>query len=380
MKFFKSLIHSFTDETMLVIRSVGVILFLIGIPVAYPVLYSLIYNKELVRDVPVVVVDHDATSYSRRLIRDFDATPEVKVIGHAADLSEARRAMDSHECYGILEIPQDFQRKIGRNEKAAAVLYADMSLLIRYKALLTAATNVSQAIGSELKEGDGSVLNSLVPYDPMPVKPAYLGDITGGYASFLMPGILVLIAQQCVIMAVCMAGGIRRENRSYGKLRGPLAATVFGRALCYIVMMFIPMMLLLYYAPLIFRFPMAGNELQIYCFLLPMLISSIMLGFCLQGVMWESESVFMIWAGVSMSLLFLSGFTWSRFAMPFAWRMVSDLIPATFGILGYIRMSSNGADLSQVSDEYLALWLQAAVYTAIALWVQWRLRRREANR
>lgn len=159
MNFFKSFIHSFTDETNLVIHNVGVILFLVGIPVAYPVLYSLIYNQELVRDVPVVVVDHDATAYSRQLIRDFDATPEAKVIGHAADLSEARRAMDSHECYGILEIPQDFQRKIGRDEKAAAVLYADMSLLIRYKALLTAATNVSQAIGSELKEGDGSVID-----------------------------------------------------------------------------------------------------------------------------------------------------------------------------------------------------------------------------
>lgn len=378
MNFFKSFIHSFTDETNLVIHNVGVILFLVGIPVAYPVLYSLIYNQELVRDVPVVVVDHDATAYSRQLIRDFDATPEAKVIGHAADLSEARRAMDSHECYGILEIPQDFQRKIGRDEKAAAVLYADMSLLIRYKALLTAATNVSQAIGSELKEGDGSVISTLVPYDPMPVKPVYLGDITGGYASFLMPGILVLIAQQCVIMGICMAGGARRENRRYGELKGPLAATVFGRAFCYLVMMIIPMLLLLYYAPLVFCFPMAGNEFEIYCFMLPLLISSIMLGFCLQGLMWESESVFMIWAGVSMALLFLSGFTWPRFAMPLAWRLVADVIPATFGILGYIRMSSNGADLAQVSGEYLALWIQAIVYTAFALWVQSRLRRKSA--
>ena len=380
MKIFKAIIDSFADEFRLVLSNVGVLLFLIGLPLAYPPIYSLIYNAELVRDVPLVVVDHDRTADSRKLVRQLDATQEAHVIGYAADLPEARRAMDSRDCFGILEIPAGFQRNQGRGQKSDVILFADMTLVIRYKSLLTAATKVSSNFGSTLKTADSGLIGTIMPEDPMPVISAYLGDITGGYDSFLMPGILVLIVQQCVIMAVAMAGGIRRENPRFRYPAGPLGATLGGRTLCYLVWMILPALLMLYYIPLMFRFPQAANMFQVFLFILPMLISAVMLGFSLQGFMSESESVFMIWVGLSIACLYLSGLTWPRYAMPDAWKVVADLIPSTFGILGFVRMNSNGADLAQVANEYTALWIQAAGYTLLAIAVQYYLRKKALRR
>ena len=45
------------DEMRLVFKDEGVLIFFFLVPLAYPLLYSWIYNNEVVREVPVVVVD-----------------------------------------------------------------------------------------------------------------------------------------------------------------------------------------------------------------------------------------------------------------------------------------------------------------------------------
>lgn len=45
-------------EYRLVFSDVGVLLFFLALPLAYPIAYTLIYNPEIVYDVPVAVVDN----------------------------------------------------------------------------------------------------------------------------------------------------------------------------------------------------------------------------------------------------------------------------------------------------------------------------------
>ena len=46
------------QEMKQVFRDEGVLIFFIIVPLLYPLLYSWIYNNEVVREVPVAVVDH----------------------------------------------------------------------------------------------------------------------------------------------------------------------------------------------------------------------------------------------------------------------------------------------------------------------------------
>lgn len=70
---FRTLGEVYAREFRTIRRDQGVVLFFLFLPLAYPVIYSLIYNRELVRDVPMVVVDHDRTQQSRDLVRRMDA-------------------------------------------------------------------------------------------------------------------------------------------------------------------------------------------------------------------------------------------------------------------------------------------------------------------
>ncbi|MDE5975519.1 MAG: ABC transporter permease, partial [Muribaculaceae bacterium] len=233
-------------EFKLILGDVGIMLFLIFLPIGYPIIYSLIYNPELVRDVKMVVVDHDRTPQSREMTRNLDATQEAWVIGYAADMPEARRAMDSHKCYAIMEIPEGFGRKIKEGEQANAIIYCESSLLLRYRGFLMAATNVSQAMGAEIL---AEKINNVAPLaatisdgDLMPIVNVPMGNIESGFDSFIMPGVLILILQQCIILATGMAGGAKRERPALIGYDGvneepSVLMTMAAQMLCYITIL-----------------------------------------------------------------------------------------------------------------------------------------------
>lgn len=376
---FRQLFDVYCREFRLVVHDQGIILFFLFLPLAYPVIYSLIYNPEVVRDVRMVVVDHDRTSRSRELVRNIDATQNAWVIGYAAEMGEARRAMDSHKCYAIMEIPEGFGQKIGRGEQANAVIYVESSLLLRYRGLLMGSNAVAQAMGAEIRSEKidlvAPLASTITDGNLMEIDNVAMGNIESGFDSFIMPGVLILILHQCIVLAVGMAGGAKRERPELIGYNGvnampSVAMTMLGQMLCYITILIVPVFFLIHYVPLIFAFPMAGSVWQIFTFLVPMVLACMGLGFCVQGIVWERESVFVIWVVTSVLFLFLSGLTWPRYAMPPVWMAISDCIPATWGLEGFIRMNTNGASLSQVSGDYLHLWILAAVYLTLGYCVQ----------
>lgn len=81
----------------------------------------------------------------------------------------------------------------------------------------------------------------------------------------------------------------------------------------------------------------------------------------------------------TLAFLFLSGLTWPRYAMPVFWQWVGDIVPATWGVEGFIRINNNGGTLAQQSTPYLWLWGLTAFYSITAYLVA-RLRNRTARK
>ena len=223
-------------ELLLVFRDEGVVVFFLLLNAVYPVFYALIYNPEVVRDEPVVVVDDNRTHLSRDLVRRLDATQEVTIVGYAANMQEAQEAMHSKDCYGILYLPRDFGQCVSRGEQAHVSLYCDMSVMMRYKAMFTALSNVTQSLGSEkmaaVVEPVLNMSGSIVENRQVPV-----GNVSMGIASAVLLFILPLVLQQSMILGIAMlhGGSIERRRRNGG--RDPMAveaspgATIIGKDL-----------------------------------------------------------------------------------------------------------------------------------------------------
>ena len=366
-------------EFALVFGDMGVMLFFLLLPTLYPILYALIYNPEHVRDVPVVVVDDCRSEVSREYARRLDASQYVKVVGYAANMQEARKCMAGKECYAIVNFPEEFSRCIGRGEQAHVSIYCDMSLLLRYKGILMAATDVQAAMGADVRaevmqqaaaSGEGSAIGMLPTIDSASIA---MGNTAMGLASALLPGILVLILQQSLVLGVCMlAAGSRERARLNGgvdprEIRTGDVRQMLGKALCYVIIYIIPSIYILKYVPMFFSYPQNGSSLDIMAFMVPFLLSAIFMGMTIQVFIREREAVFPLFVFSSILFLFLSGLSWPRFAMSGLWYLIGSCFPSTWAMNGYIAMKTNGALLHQVSHPYAMLWLLTAVYFLLAL-------------
>ena len=359
-KILLNIYEAYCHEFKLLLHDAGIILFCTFLPLVYPIVYSLIYNPELVKDVAMVVVDNDRTPLSRELVRKMDACDQARVIGYAANLSEARHAMDSHKCFAILEIPEGFERSNGRFETSDAALYCDASLLLRYRGFLMAATNVMEDFGSELMTKNidqiAPLSETMIAGDLLPIRNVSMGNIRNGFDSFVMPGVLILIIQQCIILAVGMAGGAKRERyrintSDSGKEKRPVFLSMVAQTVCYLTVLILPILFMIHFVPLIFHFPMKGDILAISAYLTPMIIACFGIGFTLQLIVTERESVFVLWVVTSLIFLLLSGLIWPLYDMPPVWRVLASVCPSTWGVQGFVNMNANCSSIAQLSDK-----------------------------
>lgn len=376
MNWLKNLFRVWRRETHLVFTDIGVLLFFFALPLAYPIVYTLIYNPEIVKKIDTVVVDNSRSAESRELVRELGATQGVNIVGYAADMGEARRAMMEKKCYGVLEIPSDYGRRIGRGEQAVTSFYCDMSLLLRFRQYLFAMTDVQMNEVTRITSqrlADGGLLTSSIGGLPVDSQPNFLGDVTQGFASFVMPGIVVLILQQSMLLGITMISGTSRDRRRRNGGTDPLdydagpTATVLGKSLCYL-MIYLPLSYyILEIVPYMFSLPHVGRFMDFMPMIFLMLLATSFLGQTLQIFVRERESSLLVIVFTSVVFLFLSGLTWPRYAFNKFWLMVSDLIPATFGMEGLIRINSNGASLADVSQYYWGLWALTGLYFVTAL-------------
>ena len=368
-------------ELLLVFRDQGVVIFFLLLNAVYPVLYALIYNPEVVRNERVVVVDDTRSQLSREIVRRLDATQEIAIAGYAANMQEAQDAMHRKECYGILYIPHEFGQSVGRGDQGHLSLYCDMSVMMRYKAMFTTLSNVTQAMGNERMamrvEPVVSMSGAIVENRQVPV-----GNPAMGIASTVLLFILPLVLQQSMILGIAMlhGGSIERRRRNGG--RDPMAieaspgATIVGKMMCHQIVYVIPVIYVLHYIPLMFGFPQNGNFLHIICLAVPFVIAVSFMGQTLSAVVNERESVFLLFVFSSVVFVFLTGVSWPRYLMSRLWWLVGDCVPSTWMVNGYVLMQTNGSTLYQVQHPYWMMWLQLPVMFTLAYVVERFINRR----
>lgn len=375
IRFFKKAINDmffiWHNEIKNVFKDTGVIIFFFVVPLAYPVLYGIIYNQEVVQKVPLVVIDMSNSSLSREFVRKVDASPDVKVVALCNDMDEARIYLDDKKAYGILYIPYQFNKDIEKGMKTSVSLYCDMGSLLYYKAFLLTVTEVSLDLGKEIqiRNMDGTTVKMEdISTTPVPYESVALYNTQNGFASFLVPAILILVIQQTLLLGIGMLAATSRE-KNYGRQLVPIGNSyrgtlrvVMGKALAYLSI-YVPVCIwTLLIVPHIFNLPRIAPSGTITLFVLPYLFASIFFAMSVSCFMKERENPMLFIVFTSLPLLFISGISWPGSAISSFWHWLGTLIPSTLGIQGFIKVNSMGASLSEVAREYKILWLQTGAY------------------
>ena len=369
--FLSSLCYIWWLETKSTIKDEGVLIFFILVPLAYPLLYSWIYNNEVVREVPVAIVDLSHSASSREFIRDFDASPDVHAAYYCNSLREAQGLAGKQAVHGVLYFPEDFDRTLNRGDQAHVGVYCDMSLMLTYKAIYQSALAVSLKMGEERQkprsfsftERDEELNTAPLSVDAQPIF-----NTTGGYGNAVRPGVLILIRQQTLLLGIGLSAGTARENNRFqdlvpiGRHYDGIMKIVLGKSSCYFMVYCVMSAYITMAVPYFFSFTMLARPSDLFWLLLPYLLAVIFFGMTLSCMVRYRENVMLLVVFTSAPFLFLTGVSWPQSNIPGIWQGFSWLIPSTFGVRGYLRISSMGGSIDDILPEIRGLWIQAVVY------------------
>lgn len=381
----KEILQAYRTELASVIRNEykavftdgGVLLVMVLAIFIYSTLYASAYAPEVLRNVPIGVIDESQTPSSRELIRTFDAGPNTYVAYEPSGMEEAEELFFARKIYGVVYIPQDYEKQLLGGSSAAVSLYVDASYFLMYRQVF-----------QELVTGIGQT-GAMVQFQRLIAKGADIPQATAatqpviyqshnlfipylGYGSFIMPAIIIVIIQQTLLIGIGMIGGTWREFGLYRKLCPPdrkrmsTLPIVLGKALVYGMIYSVTTFYILGLHYKLFHYPMNGATGTIVVFMLAYMAACIALGIAISTLFRYRENSLLLLLWTSIPLLMLSGVSYPREGIPDWLFNLGQIFPSSHGVNAFIRIQSMGASLSEVLPEIRMLCILALIYGGLA--------------
>lgn len=368
---------SMVDELQTIFKDSGAMLILFFAVFAYPLVYSIAYKNNVVRDIPVAIVDLDQTAASRQLIRMVETTKELSVTQKVGSLQEAKQLFWDGNSKGVILVPEGFEKNLSGGFQTSVSVYCDAGYFLIYKETLSGIIQATGTLsaGVEIKRlmaTGSSEEQAIQQRDPLPAKFYNLYNPAGSYGSGIMPGMILLILQQTLLIGIGMIGGAGKERRINqkiepdGRIRQGMFTVVFGKGLAYFLIYLPNIAFTLVYLTKWFGFPDKGSFSNVCILMVPFLFSVIFLGLLISMLFRRREHSIMALVFFSPILLFLSGLSWPKSAIPPLLSRMAQIFPSTSMIPAYLRIRTMGVSISSVKPELLFLLIQMVVYFLMA--------------
>lgn len=368
----------FKNELREVFTDSGAVLILVIAMVIYPLIYSIGYSNEVLSELPFGVVDQDHSSLSRQYTRMLDATNELQVSYEPSSLKEAEQLFMNNKIKGVLLIPKGFEKDIFSGKQTNVSLYADGSYLLKYKTEMQAVNIVNAYFnkGVEIKhymvEGK-SFSQAVAASSPLNAQAHILYNPASAYGSFVMPGIILIILQQTLLIGIGILGGSFSASKKSpfllpeSKRTKEVLPYLIGKSGAYLLISIFNIAYAVILVHQWFNYPDKGNLLYVMMLLLPFLLATIFLGIVLSTLFSHRESSIVFMVFISPIALFLSGISWPVSAMPDWIVFLAKILPGTTAVPAYLRLRTMGVGLSGIKHELLLLYMQAGIYALLTI-------------
>jgi ABC-2 type transport system permease protein len=345
-------------------RSAFSLLFLA--PLVYGIYYPQPYLNQILRKLPIAVVDNDLSDLSRQIVETLDASGALSVAVRARTLADARTAVDRGKAFAAVEIPPGTERDVLKGITAHIPIYADATYLFIFRSTASGVATAVGALTSELvsrgARSDGSLvkakLASLSPADVL-LQPIF--NPVGGYASYIVPAAFVLILQQTLLIGAAMLTGT-----ALAKAGGAFAG-VFGRGIAHLTIYLPALALYLIVLPRIYGFSTLGHLPQLFALATVFLLATSFMGQAIGAWFTRPENATLLLLATSLPQFFTAGFAWPHEAIPEAAIALGRIFPADSAIDGIVRINQLGASIWEVAHDWLGLWCLALAYFALAV-------------
>ena len=375
--YWQQMLSVMRNEFRTIFTDAGVVLILVLALIIYATVYSMAYGAQVLRNVPIGVVDECRTPTSRSLIDTFNAGPNTYVAYNPTSMEEAKDLFFKRKIYGVVYIPSDYEEKLLGGLQANVAIYADASYFLMYRQVFQEVVTSIGATGAmvefqRLIAKGADIPQARATSQPVIYQSHNLFNPYLGYGSFVMPAIIIVIIQQTLLIGIGMIGGTWSEFGLYRKLVPPgrkrmsTLPIVAGKALVYASIYAVTSLYVLDLHYRLFHFPMNGNGLTILALMIPYLFACILLGIAISTLFRHRENSLLLLLWTSIPVLMLSGVSFPREAIPDWLFELGKIFPSSSGVDAFIRIQSMGATFQDVLPQIRMLWILVIVYGGLA--------------
>jgi len=369
---------AFLAEWQRVLAIRGAFLLLVVAPLVYGIYYPQPYLNQILRKIPIAVVDNDLSELSRSIVQTLDASGAVSVALQADTIADARAALDRGDAFAVVGIPPGTERDVLKGTTVHVPIYADATYLFIFRSMASGIGVAINTLSSELAAGgartDGSLVKAaLASTSPAEVLLQPIFNPVGGYASYVVPAAFVLILQQMLLTAASMLTVVALAQPGGGAF-----ATVLGRGIAHLIIYLPALALYLIVLPHFYGFSALGQPLQLFALASVFVLATSFMGQAVGAWFKHPETPTLIFLGTSLPQFFLAGFSWPREAIPKPVLAGSYIFPSDLAIDGMVRIDQLGASLWEVAHDWRGLWALAVIYFALAV-ISAFIKRRQAH-
>ena len=365
--------RAFTNPETLVIFCAGIAFYLF--------FYGWPYNGELITRVDTAVVDLDRTSESRSLIRDISSSTKVSVKAILSDEGEGKRLLAAQQYDALVLVPREFGSDIRAGRHTSVGVYANGAYPSKGRAVYSGLIGIVQERASraavQVMLAHGVPVETLASRELAP--PLVITEdrfnTVGGYQSYMVPSVGVLIMQSALLVGItfCIGGALasrRRPGFAAGAIESPARWLAVGLAFFAVSFLWI-----LYGEGFFFSFmsfPTMKNPGATLLMAAAFAAAISAFGLFLSALFGSSHYTAPFIVCTSAPCVFLSGVIYPASGFAPWVHVPALLLPAPAAIRGMVAASQNGASLPGVMPFVLHLTLLAACYGTLSVWLAMR--------
>jgi ABC-2 type transport system permease protein len=360
----KAIKNIFQRELRFVSKDINIISIVLLAPLFYSLFYGTIYFNKVERDLPVVIIDNDNSETTKKLIRLLDAHQMIKIDEVVPDFQSGINKINSNEVYGMVYFAKDFESNLKHYKGATLKAYLNTSRFLVSNDINMAINETVINYNSEIKlnffEKAGYNYNQAKELvEPLKYDLRPLFNSTESYGDFLVPGILVLIIQQTLLIGLAESMAKERESGTAGELYELSGKNIFtlihGKGLLFGILFSAFSFLFFTFNFWLFKINLAGNVLSLILFTF-LLITSVVYLSIFVASFFERKIIAIQFLSLTTYPIFLvSGYSWPMQAMPVWLQYLAKLIPSTPYLSAYVRITQMGAGLQETMPEFIHL-------------------------
>ena len=336
---------------------------MLGIPIVQMVLFGYAINADP-RHLPTAVLSADNGVYARSIVAAMQNSSYFQLVRTVTTEQEAKHLIDIGEVQFVLNIPEQFSRKLLRGERPGLLLTADATDPAATSNALSAFRSLAEAALSP--DLSGPLAHLRRPAAPLEVilHPRFNPEANTRFN--IVPGLMGVVLTMTLVIITALAITRERERGTMENLLStpvrPLEVMV-GKIIPYIIVGYLQMGFILMVAHLLFRVPLVGSLPLLLTVSLLFIAANLGVGLTFSTLARNQLQAMQMAFFFFLPSILLSGFMFPFRGMPQWAQRIGEILPLThyLRIVRGILLKGNG--LAEIAPN---LW-PIALFLLVAL-------------